>query len=333
MHVDQICNSSESVSAHDVKAFFAANDVSGFPENYGSLLVKHNGGTIHPSVSESDEDVLIELFPISSDKFIESVEKVVFDREESSIPDTLNPIFRIGRSWDSHLYLSLADNLETFFMYSLSYDEFKPINSTLTQFLGSLTCNEARAELLEADQFSGSPWNQVRVGNYEAILNCIDQKELDVNSACSDDPMKRTLLMLALQGCRLALANELVDRKADWGAIDAKKTPAIFYSRGFLEGLILAEESGCDLNVLDSKGDNLLHLIARESESNVSYDLRCFDWLCSRVNRDARNIAGDSPKDLLDRQVKQFRLQNADHADMDDSIPFSLAASLRSLQN
>ena len=103
---------------------------------------------------------------------------------------------------------------------------------------------------------------------------------------------------------------------------DERGLPTFFDARGFLEGLKLAEDSGCDLNVLDQDGNNLLHVIASESDSNTTDDFRCFDWLCSRIKRDARNNAGDSPQDLLE----QFRSQNTD-----ESLSFSLSTCLESL--
>ena len=96
MQPDQIYNSAEPVTEEDIKAFFVAHDVAEFPKNYAQLMVAHNGGKVHPVVCElPNEDALFELYPITPDRFIESVEKIEFDPDESSVPATLQPSFRI----------------------------------------------------------------------------------------------------------------------------------------------------------------------------------------------------------------------------------------------
>ena len=257
-------------------------------------MLKHNGGLIHPSLS-LDDDVLSlsKLLPISPDDFIESVTKVDFDPDESSLPSTLQPIFKIGLSLYKDLYLSLAPQKpESLFLYSLSHDEFTPISGTISEFLNTLTRGEERADSFEPEELSTFPWNQVRLGNYDMIFEAVDEKGFDVNSTSNDDPQQRTLLMLALRGSRLTLAKGLVERKADWNVRDKQGSPTVFYSRKFLEGLKLAEQTGCDLNVHDKAGENLIQILEKREFDSMSFGsfcrlrsdyLRCLAWLKARV--------------------------------------------------
>lgn len=264
MRIDQIYDSGKEVAGELIDEWFLSMGVKRVPDHYREFLSKQNGGYVHHSASKMENgDSLIRMFPLAKDGSTqERVELAEFDPEESSVPANLLPAFKIGSTWDSELFLSVsATSFGALFLYSLSYDELVPIEGTISDLLRSLKNTSSISDVIEPDDVAEQPWSWVRTARYEDIYAAIDHG-FDINSTSTGDPLSRTCLMFALQGRRRSLVEGLLRRGADGSVIDANEKPTLFYSSQFLDGLIVAKQTGIDLNATDHAGDNLLHFLA-----------------------------------------------------------------------
>ncbi len=328
---DQIYDSGEDLSVERIQAFASSIGLKNLPTHYHEFLLRQNGGRVHHAMSDTEnEDSLIRLYSVA-DHDEEKVELVEFDPEESSLPSRFQPALRIGKTWEHELFLSVSD--ETFgelFLYSLSYDDLETVEATLPELLLSLKPNESGCEVIDPNEIEEQPWVFVRLGHYEELFDAINA-DFDINSKCPTDKLSRTLLMLAFQCRRRSMVKKLVALGAKADEPDANGMPAIFYSINFLDGIKIAEASGFDLNVTDSHGNNILHILADAIDPfSFSADTRQLTWLVENgVDFKLLNADGDSPKDILEQKVEKFKTHYATQPYMFDYFPASIVEIMR----
>lgn len=336
MKTDQIYDCGPKISAQGISDFF--NTIGhAAPLQYVNFIKACNGGMVHPTMSKmSNEDSLVKLFQVGlGTAGSESVQLMNFDVDECSIPEDLLPLLNIGRTWDSNLFLSLNPKTNgNLALYSASYDEFLAIEGTIETLLNSLTRTESIANTLEPDDVHGSPWDLVRLGEYEKILHTLDNGKVDVNQACPNDERGRTLLMLAFQGRRESLCEKLLKRGALPDQRDLNGIPTFFYARDFRSGLSMAQHAGVDFNAVDSEGNGILHFLAVESHYMTGGETSCFQWLVE--NGGASNVAnakGTKPRDILLAKVDEFKKHYTSQPYMLSNLPFPLSKKLELLSD